>query len=464
MVGELLARIRAEDPSLRISDALSPADTVEELKRQADSAIKVRERRDKASEQLAGRRRELEGRKKTLELRRAELDALWLETGLADPWTEELGQRERERANLAHELRGRIEECRKLLAKHWPMGVEAALEEIAGRSRDEIKLAAQELYARREDLQSRCTKLIEEKGAVQSRIDALELSVPGQATAQELELAKARALEKAEEAATLRAALWLLSRAREKAAEGSRPLIDAASGYFEKLTGGAYTGLEIDRGGKEPRLWAQPASGAAKELAALSDGTCDQTWLALRLAVVREAARKTPFPLLLDDVFVYFDDVRTTRALRLLHELSEELQVVIFTHHDHVLDLARQCCGDDLAEVVLACPEAPKGERVLPAERERHERPAPPVAAVPEPSGRVARGGGDDEEAVEAILETLRAAAQPLSKSEVLGAIERNRGLQLGASTWNATIKALKERNVVAQEGEKKGARYRLSE
>ncbi|HCF57161.1 MAG TPA: hypothetical protein DFS52_04070, partial [Myxococcales bacterium] len=68
------------------------------------------------------------------------------------------------------------------------------------------------------------------------------------------------------------------------------------------------------------------------------------------------------------------------------------------------------------------------------------------------------------EEAAEAVLEALRAAAEPLSKSEVLEAIERQRGLQLGTSAWNATIKALKEQNAVVQEGEKKGARYRLSE
>ncbi len=463
-VGALLAAIRAVDPGLSISDALSPADAIEELKRQAASAGKVRERREKASEQLDERKGDLAGKQKTLEARRLELEALWRESGCAEAWTEELGGRESARADLAHELRGKIEASRKVLAKDWPMGVEAALAGIAGRGRDELELAAHELRGRREDLDARRTESIAQKGVVQSKLDALELSAPGEATAQELEHAKARALEKAEEAATLRASLWLLARAREKAGEGSRPLIDAASGYFERLTGGAYTGLEIDRGGKEPRLWAQPASGPAKDLAALSDGTRDQIWFALRLAVVRKAARKTPFPLLLDDVFVHFDDVRTTRALRLLHELSEELQVVIFTHHDHLLDLARQSCGDGLAEVVLACPESPKGERVLPAERERHERPAPPVAAVPEPSGRAARGGGDAEEAAEAVLEALRAAAEPLSKSEVLEAIERQRGLQLGTSAWNATIKALKEQNAVVQEGEKKGARYRLSE
>ena len=60
-----------------------------------------------------------------------------------------------------------------------------------------------------------------------------------------------------------------------------------------------------------------------------SDGTVDQLYLALRMAVAEEL---TPgAPLVLDDALVRFDDVRLTAALRILKEEAEQKQVIVFT-------------------------------------------------------------------------------------------------------------------------------------
>lgn len=62
-----------------------------------------------------------------------------------------------------------------------------------------------------------------------------------------------------------------------------------------------------------------------------SDGTVDQLYLALRLAVAEEL---TPgAPLILDDALVRFDDVRLAAALEILREESENKQVILFTCH-----------------------------------------------------------------------------------------------------------------------------------
>jgi uncharacterized protein YhaN len=60
-----------------------------------------------------------------------------------------------------------------------------------------------------------------------------------------------------------------------------------------------------------------------------SDGTLDQLYFALRLAVAQELSPKAP--LILDDAFVRFDDERTRQALNLLKEESKDRQVLIFT-------------------------------------------------------------------------------------------------------------------------------------
>ena len=60
-----------------------------------------------------------------------------------------------------------------------------------------------------------------------------------------------------------------------------------------------------------------------------SDGTMDQLYLALRLAVAEELTPKAP--LILDDALVRFDDKRMGAAVEILRELSESRQVILFT-------------------------------------------------------------------------------------------------------------------------------------
>ena len=60
-----------------------------------------------------------------------------------------------------------------------------------------------------------------------------------------------------------------------------------------------------------------------------SDGTVDQLYLALRLAVARELTPDAP--LVLDDALVRFDDSRLRKAMEILREESGSKQVIIFT-------------------------------------------------------------------------------------------------------------------------------------
>ena len=60
-----------------------------------------------------------------------------------------------------------------------------------------------------------------------------------------------------------------------------------------------------------------------------SEGTVDQLYLALRLAVAEELTPDAP--LVLDDAFVRFDDVRLAAAMDILRTLGENKQVILFT-------------------------------------------------------------------------------------------------------------------------------------
>ena len=62
-----------------------------------------------------------------------------------------------------------------------------------------------------------------------------------------------------------------------------------------------------------------------------SDGTVDQLYLALRLAVARELLPDSP--LVLDDAMVRFDNQRLQAALQILQQEAANKQVILFTCH-----------------------------------------------------------------------------------------------------------------------------------
>ena len=110
------------------------------------------------------------------------------------------------------------------------------------------------------------------------------------------------------------------------------------------MTERRFTGLEPDYGaGDEPVLVGVRENGEKVALAGMSDGTQDQFYLALRLASLEKfSADGEPLPLLVDDALVNFDDTRARAALRVLGDLTATTQVIFFTHHQHMVHLAKE--------------------------------------------------------------------------------------------------------------------------
>ncbi|MDO8777986.1 MAG: AAA family ATPase [Burkholderiaceae bacterium] len=129
-----------------------------------------------------------------------------------------------------------------------------------------------------------------------------------------------------------------LRRYREKA---QGPLVESASEYFKAMTGGRFVGLRVDDDSGSPVLKAKPAQGTPVSMEALSEGTADQLYLALRLAALQ--VQRQPdrmMPLVLDDVFMTSDDERATHVFQALEKFAAQGQVLVFTHHQHLVDIA----------------------------------------------------------------------------------------------------------------------------
>ena len=100
-----------------------------------------------------------------------------------------------------------------------------------------------------------------------------------------------------------------------------------AQELFGKLTGGRYERITL---GEDFSLSAA-AEGENTLYGTLwrSDGTVDQLYLALRLAVAEELTPDAP--LVLDDAFVRFDAQRLAQAMQILKQTAEQKQVILFT-------------------------------------------------------------------------------------------------------------------------------------
>jgi exonuclease SbcC len=110
---------------------------------------------------------------------------------------------------------------------------------------------------------------------------------------------------------------------------------------LRQLTGTRYQNIKIDRS-FEVRVEA-PEDGRFHEWDYFSGGTVDQIYLALRLAISDLVqASDAHLPLLLDDIFVQYDDERTAAGLKFLYAKVEadQIQALLLTSHSRIKAMA----------------------------------------------------------------------------------------------------------------------------
>lgn len=180
-------------------------------------------------------------------------------------------------------------------------------------------------------------------------------------TGAELALAERKAAEADLQAAArswavLRLAGLMLGQAVARHRAGQQdPLVARAGALFRALTGGAFSGLaQIYDEADTPKLAGQRAGGGTVAIEGMSEGTRDQLYLALRLAYLEDyAERAEPAPFIGDDLFSTFDETRTGYGLDALAAIGERVQPILFTHHRHVADIARDRLGEAVDVVAL---------------------------------------------------------------------------------------------------------------
>jgi len=126
------------------------------------------------------------------------------------------------------------------------------------------------------------------------------------------------------------------------------PLLVKAGALFQRMTDASFDGLGTTYAEDDIPVLVGMKEGVAVPVEGMSEGTRDQLFLALRLAAIElHQTNHEPMPLILDDLLITFDDDRTRAILPLLRDLAGTTQVLLFTHHQHLIDLARETLPAD---------------------------------------------------------------------------------------------------------------------
>ncbi|MFZ5890377.1 MAG: AAA family ATPase [Myxococcota bacterium] len=292
----------------------------------------------------------------TSELEEAEatLADLAATLGLTSP--DELPMWEQRAARLG-DLRSQLAEAeRELLA----LGDGRSLDELAAEAE---RHAADEIAPQKREISEELERL--EQAAYQARRDAEGLEaglqlLGGQSAAdvaQRLSETAAAIREQARHYAELRVAHSILGRQlAEYRDKNQGPILERASELFARLTVGSFRGLRV--GLDAAVLECVRASGQGLAVAELSEGVRYQLYFALRLASLeRYLERGQALPLVLDDVFIHWDDERALSGFQVLGELCQRTQVLFFTHHAHLAEVAARALGSRLRRHALPAPE-----------------------------------------------------------------------------------------------------------
>lgn len=179
-------------------------------------------------------------------------------------------------------------------------------------------------------------ELLDQRGQYRNKLEQLESGENLSILIQQQQELLAEVEEAGRKWIVLRLAQQVLEQTRESYEAQKQPgVIREASTYFAKMTQGKYPRILSPIG--EQRLIVERKDGVRIEPGFLSRGTKEQLFLSLRFALMKACEKSETLPILLDDIFVNFDEGRTLSGIQALEDLAREHQVLFFTCHSHVV-------------------------------------------------------------------------------------------------------------------------------
>lgn len=197
------------------------------------------------------------------------------------------------------------------------------------------------LSRRIEEESAKLGELQRTQGAIDNEIFRLAGDDSMTSALQKKEKIEAELKSALEEWLTLMYTEELLTRAQTIYESGRQPqIMKMANEFLKDMTMGKYS-LHMADNGKD--IFIEDSTHAVKNEKIWSSGTGDQVFLAIRLAMALSFGEQIePLPIVLDDIFVRFDEKRQRETLRFLMELGKKQQIFLFTCHERTMHIAEE--------------------------------------------------------------------------------------------------------------------------
>lgn len=253
-----------------------------------------------------------------------------------------------ERSATVRDLRARADDVDRRIVELGEDDLDALVAAVEDADRDALAAERDALKERDAALSDERSTIAQELGGAKKELE----QVDGESRAAEHAEVAQQALAEVEEATEryvrVRLAAQLLRRAIETYREKTAgPVLRRANELFPELTNGGFTGVASDVGDRDEPVLLAVRGQERIHVEHLSDGERDALYLALRVATLEHYFQTSdPMPLILDDLMLNLDDDRSKAAFRVLGRLTEVTQVLLFTHHRHLVELAEEALGE----------------------------------------------------------------------------------------------------------------------
>lgn len=329
-------------------------DAVLEIKKRLDRDQRIRERRDSKMREIE----KMENEVHALEDARQEArDSVSYLNNMARSNTSDELKSAIEKSDSLRALQGELETTRQTLAREGDGLTVAELEaECDAVDIDQIPAREETINRELETLRDQYADAVEKRSQSRNAFEAVggdDAAARAEATRQE---ALAEIREVSEQYVRVRTSAMLLQWAIDRyRREKQAPLLQRAGELFAMLTGDSFKRLQVDYDETDQaHLTGVRPDGTVVHVSGMSSGTADQLYLALRVASIEDYLdRADALPFVADDLFINFDNDRAGAGFAVLGELSRKTQVIFFTHHSHLLDIARKILGDSISVVNL---------------------------------------------------------------------------------------------------------------
>jgi uncharacterized protein YhaN len=228
---------------------------------------------------------------------------------------------------------------------------QALLADVDQHAEDALREELERLEEQLRSQEERLRELDQRVGSAQQLRDQMDGSGTAADVNQELESLEAKAQRLARRYFVLSLQSAALQQAIDKYREENQgPVLGRAEAIFRELTCGRYQALRTDVDERDRPILIGVLDEQSPQVPAhqMSEGTADALFLALRIASLEQSlSNREPLPFIVDDVLVQFDDHRCAAALRVLGALAKKTQVILFTHHQHLVELTAATLGAD---------------------------------------------------------------------------------------------------------------------